>query len=341
MIRKLFITFFVLFMAISPTLVLPVVAATNPGIMSFSVKAVLPENQINKDNTYFDLKMNPGQSQTLTVIVYNNSNEELQTKIAVKAAATSNSGLIDYNGSVTPDETLKMPFSTIAKVENETIKIPATKSKEAKIHIEMPNDPYDGVILGGIVITEIPKDSSQGSSSGLNIKNEYSYVIGVKLSETDRQVAPDLKLKSVEPNLANYRTAMVARIQNIEPAIIKGMSVTASVYKAGEAVAFRQSKQNVVDMAPNSTYAFPIDWENQRIEKGKYRLHLVAVGDKKWEWDEEFTIEDTAANNVNQNSLYMEKQPIWMYILGGIGLLVIVLLLALLLKSRGKEKRQA
>ncbi|PGQ04814.1 cell surface protein, partial [Bacillus thuringiensis] len=35
--------------------------------MKFAVTAVIPENQVDKNQTYFDLKMEPGQKQTLQV----------------------------------------------------------------------------------------------------------------------------------------------------------------------------------------------------------------------------------------------------------------------------------
>lgn len=325
-------------LAINPVLTVSAAPATQ-GVVGFSVKAVIPDNQIDTKNTYFDLKMKPGQSENLTVMVYNNSEEELQARVSVKTASTSNSGLIDYTTDKTPDETLKIPLSTIATVEQETITIPARSSKEAIVKVKMPQDSYDGVILGGIVITEIKNNAPQGSSQGLNLENEYSYVIGVKLSETNVTVSPDLELKSIEPTLLNYRTAVVAHIQNTQAAIVKEMSVTGIVYKEGESTAFRESKKDVVDMAPNSTYAFPIDWKGERIQPGKYRLHLTAIiGEKKWEWDEEFTIASDKADTVNKESLYLaEGQPVWVFVLIGLGVLIVILLIALLLRRR-KER---
>ncbi|PMC80341.1 hypothetical protein CJ191_01920 [Aerococcus viridans] len=44
---------------------------------------------------------------------------------------------------------------------------------------------------------------------------------------------------------------------------------------------------------PNSTMEFVIDWENQYLELGDYRLELTASdGNPKWTWDEPFTITD-------------------------------------------------
>lgn len=39
--------------------------------------AVIPENQIDKNQTYFDLKMQPGQKQTIQVQMKNDTNKEV------------------------------------------------------------------------------------------------------------------------------------------------------------------------------------------------------------------------------------------------------------------------
>ena len=67
----------------------------------------------------------------------------------------------------------------------------------------------------------------------MQIQNKYAYVIGVQLSENDHEVYPDLQLKNIKPQLVNYRTAVVATIQNSEPVIIRNLNVQASVLKKG------------------------------------------------------------------------------------------------------------
>lgn len=315
--------------------------ASASGAVNFSVKAVLPDNQRDTGNTYFDLRMTPGQKQTLTVIVYNNSESELQAHTSVISASTSKSGLIDYNTPGVQDESLRIPFSHIAGADNEILTIPPASSREATVTIQMPDEAYDGVILGGIMILgQRPEDEEQASES-LSIKNQYSYVIGVKLTETDALVRPDLHLKSVRPTLLNYHTAVSARLQNSEAAIIKGMSVSADIYRAGEASPLHHAEQKSVDMAPNSIFDFTVNWQGQKIEPGRYRLHLTAVHEEKiWQWDEEFTIEPDAANDTNQGSvdISLPGPPVWLYIAGGVGLLLIVLLLGYWLGRRKKKQ---
>lgn len=46
--------------------------------INYSVKANIPENQINKNLTYFDLRINPGSQQTISLTVQNTSTEEIE-----------------------------------------------------------------------------------------------------------------------------------------------------------------------------------------------------------------------------------------------------------------------
>lgn len=41
--------------------------------MAYSIKANIPENQIDKSKTYFDLKRIPGQKQDVSMTVSNSS----------------------------------------------------------------------------------------------------------------------------------------------------------------------------------------------------------------------------------------------------------------------------
>ena len=63
--------------------------------MAYSVKANIPENQINKTLTYFDLKMEPNQRQDITLTVSNSSDEKATILISPNVAMTNQNGVID------------------------------------------------------------------------------------------------------------------------------------------------------------------------------------------------------------------------------------------------------
>ena len=94
----------------------------------------------------------------------------------------------------------------------------------------MPNESFDGVILGGLYFKEKENDKEKKSAKEVQIENKYAYAIGVVLRETDAQVKPDMKLNEVKPGQVNARNVVTANLQNIKPAMLKNLSVDAKVY---------------------------------------------------------------------------------------------------------------
>ncbi|MCJ7968766.1 MAG: DUF916 domain-containing protein [Lactococcus lactis] len=88
--------------------------------MKFSVQAVIPENQIDKSQSYFDLKMSPGQIQDIQVNLYNDTDKDVTIEITPHAATTNQNGVVEYNTQNNKkDDTLKIAFQDIAKTEEE------------------------------------------------------------------------------------------------------------------------------------------------------------------------------------------------------------------------------
>lgn len=98
----------------------------------------------------------------------------------------------------------------------------------------MPKESFDGIILGGFYVQEINKEDKKKENNKVQIKNEFSYVIGVKLTGTDEVVKPKLKLNEVQAGLMNYRTVVTANLQNTEAVIINNLDVNARITKEGK-----------------------------------------------------------------------------------------------------------
>ena len=81
--------------------------------VGFYVRAQIPENQIDKRLSYFDLRMAPEQRQSLFVEVVNTSGCDIQVCVEANTARTSRHGIIEYTNSTAYDETLRVPFSDI------------------------------------------------------------------------------------------------------------------------------------------------------------------------------------------------------------------------------------
>ncbi|PEM05459.1 cell surface protein [Bacillus cereus] len=307
--------------------------------MKFAVTAIIPENQMDKNQTYFDLKMEPGQKQMLQVQMKNDTDKEVEVETYANTAITNNNGITDYSVVIPEfDSTLKTPFSKIAKVQKET-KIPAKSTVVLNVNIEMPTESYDGVILGGLYFKEKEDEEDKKKSEGVQIKNKYAYAIGVVLRETDAEVKPDMKLNEVKPGQVNARNVVTANLQNIKPSMLKNLSVDAKVYTEKGKDILHETKKENLRMAPNSNFDYAISWDNKALEPGTYRLDMKATdGDQKWEWTKKFTIEGKEAQKLNDTAVEAKKDYTLYYIIGGILLLVALLVLVFLLGRRSKKK---
>lgn len=78
-------------------------------IQTFQFKRVVPASQIDKSNTsYFDLKLNPGQSETLTFNLRNTANKAIVVDVAKGTATTTDGGAVDYAGNGPFDKSLRI-----------------------------------------------------------------------------------------------------------------------------------------------------------------------------------------------------------------------------------------
>ncbi|PGL72675.1 DUF916 and DUF3324 domain-containing protein [Bacillus sp. AFS055030] len=308
--------------------------------MNFAVSPVMPTNQIDQSKTYFDLRMKPGQKQILNVQIKNDTNKNIVVQTKANSATTNSNGITDYSVSNSKvDDTLEIPFATIAKVKKET-KIPAKSESTIEITIEMPNQQFDGVILGGLHFSEKEDEGKAKKEDGsVQIKNKYAYVIGVLLRETDKVVKPDLKLNEVKPAQINARNVVTANLQNIKPAMLKNLSVDAKVYtEHGEKILHETMKENL-RMAPNSNFDYAIDWDDQAIEPGNYRIEINASdGEQSWKWTRIYTVKSNSAEELN--TLDLNKDSKMWYVIGGILFLLLVIFTFILIRRLKNIEKQ-
>ncbi|KXS57681.1 hypothetical protein AWJ02_07490 [Listeria monocytogenes] len=314
------------------------------GDVGYSVQAHIPANQIDKRQTYFDLKMQPKQKQTVEIDVLNSSNEEIQVEAAINYASTNRTGIIDYtkNDLTKKDKSLKYPLPELAEIpdDQKRLTIPVNGKKTVQVMIEMPAESIDGVVLGAV---EFKKKNTKETkkTKGVSLKNEYSYIVGMQLAESDKQVKPHMNLLSIKPALLNYHTAIVANLQNDQPVILENLSIDAKVYQQNSDKLLYQTKKANMKMAPNSNFNYSVDWENQELKPGKYKVHLVAKNkEDKWEWTKEFTISSDQAKKANKAALGLEKDYTWMYIVGGVLLFILLIITTYFVGKRAAKKKQ-
>lgn len=325
--------------------------ATLAAEMNFSVEAKLPDNQVDKNATYFDLRVTPGVKQDLNVELQNNVEEVVTVIINTNTAITNGNGAIDY-GEVKPkfDKSLKVPFSKMAKMESEVVLQPKEK-KTVTIPVEIPAEPFDGIVLGGLHFSQKDEDEEGKKNGGMQIENKFAFVIGVRLSENDEPVDSDLKLLKVAAGQRNYRNTIIADLQNPMPRILGEMTVEADVYAINDLkTVVYHSKQSNLNMAPNSNFGYGINMDNKPFKAGKYLLKMTVEADgKTWPFEKEFEIKEDEAKKLNDRAVELEEEPtnyLLYIIIGGavFGLIIICLIIWMVVQKRKHQaelKRKA
>lgn len=315
-------------------------AANNVG---YNVSAKLPNNQINKQNSFFDLRMNSNQTQKLQVRVYNVTNEEINVKTAIHTAWTSAAGTIDYvNSAKSYDSSLRYKMSDITKIQGKkTLTIPAGSSRLVTAEVKIPKTSFNGVILGGWYFQRTDSKVTGNVKGAGNLKSQYSYVIGMKYT-MGKVPNPSMSLGKVGAGLSNYHRGVIADIRNTTSVIIPNLKTATTITNRDGGEVVQKAKQENVQMAPNTTYSYPMLYGKTALKAGHYHLHMVVKNtDHEWVFDRNFTITQAQANNYNKNSVDNTGINIWLLVaLGALGMLILVLLILLIIYLIRRKRRK-
>ena len=299
----------------------------------FSVRPILSENQVNSEVGYFDLNLEPGESQTLSLELRNMSDEEINLSISVHTAFTNVSGVVEYGSDAdVPDDTL--PFFLADYIQGDgKITLSEGETKQVDLLLTLPEDKlFEGVLAAGIRVEEI-KDSEHLSEESMAIENTLSYVMGLVVSNKREQLSPELDLLAVYADQLNFRNVFSAQIQNQSGTFVNQLEVSASIYNEDQTERLYSTEASGMQMAPHSNFAFPISLNGESFVPGTYVLHLQAnSGELEWEWTRSFVVDDQTSKTFNRQDITIPSQTNY-WLLVSI-FLVILLLLVILIRKR-------
>ncbi|MGY3778583.1 DUF916 and DUF3324 domain-containing protein [Isobaculum melis] len=287
--------------------------------LNFAVETAIPENQLDKKKSYFELRMTPGQEQTLEVVLRNDTAKEVIVAPQINSAFTNINGVVEYGESNQAlDQSLLHNLKDLITVE-EVITIPAQSSVTVALKVKMPVEAYKGILVGGITFKE--KKSEEESTTtqdnnNLAIKNEYAYVVGIVLSESDEAVKPELVLNQVVADQVNARNAIKANVQNTTPTFVNQLKISTEIRKKGSQDVLYSTTKEAMQMAPNSNFDFPTMLEGEKLAAGTYLLSMEATsGENTWHFEQEFTIDADEAKELNKSDVTIREDYTWLYIL--------------------------
>jgi hypothetical protein len=277
--------------------------------MQFTYETVKPENQ-QGEVEYFNLRMTPGQKQTVEVLLTNRAEQEQTILVSLNGAKTNSNGVLEYGpSSIKNDPSLKHDFKDIVKGPKE-VTLGPKETIPLKLEIAMPETSYDGKIVGGIHLKAKPtKEEEAANKKASGVINEYAFVIGMVLQETEAKITPELKLNKVYAGLSNYRNSIFANFSNISADFVDNMTVEMEVSKKGSAAVLYDTKRSDMRMAPNTLIDFPLEMNGDEMEAGQYKAHIVVTsGEHKWSWDKDFTITNEEADKYNAQDVTLIQE---------------------------------
>lgn len=314
--------------------VMEVQASNSP---TFSVTPIIPDNQIGKANSYFDLRVFPNEVQTIEVELFNGGSEAIEIYTEMVTAQSNKNGILDYNQSEDNlDKSVIFSFAENSEFDS-VIHLAAGEKKITSITIKLPDEKFDGILFGALKFSD--RKAEQGEEQ--QIGNLFSYTVTILLSQNDMDVAPDLNLLDVKAAQSNYKNVIVARIQNPKTTVVSNMSVEASIYTENGTEALFSRKASNLKMAPTSFLPFHLETSDKPLQAGKYRLEMSAViGQEEWTWNEMFTIDAKTAQELNESAIGLVEDRTLLYI--GIGVAALVIIAGLsyfIFKNHQKKKR--
>lgn len=308
----------------------------------FTMKIKTPAKSLDPEQSYFNLLVQPGDSETLTLQLQNLRKQTRQFKVTPVSAYTNNNGYVDYKAQVnTAQSQAKYQFTDMTS-EAQTVTVAGNATKEVSFSLSVPQDKFAGIMVGGFRAADINQaKNDQADQKGFTINNRYAMLMGATVQETKQLHMPELSLGKITPTVVRGATTLSTQISNQVPTMFGQLNINATVTKRGQTEVLHKLKRKNLSMAPASTFNYQMDWNHEAFKPGKYTLHLKATsGTKHWNFDEPFTITATQAKRVNDKGVNLKRDWSWLLILLLI-LLILLLLIAMYYYGKYRARKDA
>lgn len=241
------------------------------GEVNYAVRAILPDNQMDRQLSSFHLKVEPGQEQILQVLIVNSGEEEIMVSVEANTAFTNRNGVIEFTAASAENDRTAMDFAQMVAPVEPIVTVPANGEAVAEFLVKVSDEPFDGVIYGGLLFTKLHQDEKEDESGRFGIRNIYRYAIGVRLQQSDKTVAPEFALQSAGAD--NDNGALIIHLWNAQPIIARGIALSAQVYPKDGENAVASFTRSGIAMAPNSGMPYTIYFEDGlSLPEGEYRV---------------------------------------------------------------------
>lgn len=264
---------------------------------TFSVIPILPDNQISGVSS-FNLQVTPGQEQVLRVQVYNYDDEEISVILHAYPAFTNAYGVAQYAPSEGLSNNAPISFEDLITIEEDTLDIPASSSAIAEFSMQVPEEPFEGIIMGGFVIEKSQKtDALSSATPGMSIQHKYAYAIAVRLREHEETVNPSFTLEGVTLTEWMGMPLVESIIGNPSPSAVKPVFIESKIVDADTQEVMIEDAMETVTMVPYALMPYRIFLEGENaLRPGAYDMLItVKYGKDTWDFQSQFTVDEATA----------------------------------------------
>lgn len=302
---------------------------------NFAYEVIFPENQVNNNVGYFDLKMEAGTNQTIQLKLSNLSSENMTVDIAINSAKTNGNGIIEYGeNQLKSDDSLQNDLKDQVTGPQD-VTISPHSSKLVEYTISLPKEAFEGYLAGGIQLK--PRDTNDKANKGQAVViNEFAYVVALLIHESDpTTLKPIVELNGMSLKRRDGVYVLNTSLSNIQPVFVEDMTTHITVRKKGTKEILIEKKQSDMRMAPNTLLNFPVELENTTIDSGDYivEVQLTTKKGDNWQWKKEFTFSRLEAKQIQETNGSPKKNNMikWLFIF-----LTLLLLISVCVYVRGK-----
>lgn len=275
-------------------------------------KAIIqtPSTQIPSASRYgfFNVQLNPGQTETLPVDLTNLSDHPITIDIKKGVAGTSSMGSVVYTTQKWPAARFNHWQANISdgiNLPTDKVTIQPGETSTYKATLTMPEKAITGQIAGGLSFTEENQHhSAAASGKGLALNNIFIYEIAVVAQNNLNPITPKMTIDNVQAENTAGQTAFSVDLKNVSPTFANTVTVDADI--TGPNGVHYRNKQKMMQFAPNTSINWQVWANGKKVPAGEYKVKVDAY----WGKDAAGTYSDADETKFKYHTSYVQQTHI-------------------------------
>ncbi|WP_314576406.1 DUF916 and DUF3324 domain-containing protein [Enterococcus gilvus] len=301
---------------------------------SYTISPTFGNSQKSITSNFYDMTLSPNQEDVFKLTIKNQSNKNQKFKINVNTATTNTNVIVDYTKqSFKKDSSMKVSIKDLITPNSSDISVAAGKSETVDFKIHMPEQFFDGILLGGITVKPIQEEQS---STG--IQNVYMHTLAIRVNETDKDVPARIHGANVTIGQENQHNLVKMLVRNPEARLLSQMDGHFFITKKNSAKKLVQKSEKNLSIAPNSEFYVPLLLKDS-FKAGNYTYTVkIKNKDGEWKFSKDFKISNGDAQKYNKTSLDNAESKTNDWLIYTIAFLIITWILIFVAYKLGKKR---